>query len=63
IMVSPPPVVRGEEDDEIFQQLWEIIKNKKVWYGVLKNTKKNGEFYWVNINIRPLLDEKNEIIE
>ena len=63
VLGKPHSIVRGEEDDEIFQQLWETIKNKKVWYGVLKNRKKNGEFYWVNINIRPILDEENEIIE
>ncbi|MCT7552097.1 EAL domain-containing protein [Aliarcobacter butzleri] len=63
VIGKPHSIVRGEEDDEIFQQLWETIKNKKAWYGVLKNRKKNGEFYWVNINIRPILDEKNEIIE
>ncbi|MCG3701403.1 EAL domain-containing protein [Aliarcobacter butzleri] len=63
VIGKPHSIVRGEEDDEIFQQLWETIKNKKVWYGVLKNRKKNGEFYWVNINIRPILNEKNEIIE
>ncbi|WP_419675570.1 EAL domain-containing protein [Aliarcobacter butzleri] len=63
VLGKPHSIVRGEEDGEIFQQLWETIKNKKVWYGVLKNRKKNGEFYWVNINIRPILDEKNEIIE
>ncbi|WP_260916085.1 EAL domain-containing protein [Aliarcobacter butzleri] len=63
VLGKPHSIVRAEEDDEIFQQLWETIKNKKVWYGVLKNRKKNGEFYWVNINIRPILDEKNEIIE
>ncbi|MFY4808063.1 EAL domain-containing protein [Aliarcobacter butzleri] len=63
VLGKPHSIVRGEEDGKIFQQLWETIKNKKVWYGVLKNRKKNGEFYWVNINIRPILDEKNEIIE
>ncbi|WP_323587684.1 EAL domain-containing protein [Aliarcobacter butzleri] len=63
VIGKPHSIVRGEEDDEIFQQLWETIKNKKVWYGVLKNRKKNGEFYWVNINIRPILNEKDEIIE
>ncbi|MFX4209241.1 EAL domain-containing protein [Aliarcobacter butzleri] len=63
VIGKPHSIVRGEEDDEIFQQLWETIKNKKAWYGVLKNRKKNGEFYWVDINIRPILDEKNEIIE
>ncbi|GGT77675.1 bifunctional diguanylate cyclase/phosphodiesterase [Aliarcobacter butzleri] len=63
VIGKPHSIVRGEEDDEIFQQLWENIKNKKAWYGVLKNRKKNGEFYWVDINIRPILNEKNEIIE
>ncbi|WP_228135383.1 EAL domain-containing protein [Aliarcobacter butzleri] len=63
VIGKPHSIVRGEEDDEIFQQLWETIKNKKVWYGVLKNRKKNGEFYWVNINIRPILNEEDEIIE
>ncbi|MFW2607614.1 EAL domain-containing protein [Aliarcobacter butzleri] len=63
VLGKPHSIVRGEEDDEIFQQLWETIKNKKVWYGVLKNRKKNGDFYWVDINIRPILNEKNEIIE
>ncbi|MCT7570231.1 bifunctional diguanylate cyclase/phosphodiesterase [Aliarcobacter butzleri] len=63
VLGKPHSIVRGEEDGKIFQQLWETIKNKKVWYGVLKNRKKNGEFYWVNINVRPILDEKNEIIE
>ncbi|MDN5078579.1 EAL domain-containing protein [Aliarcobacter butzleri] len=63
VLGKPHSIVRGEEDGKIFQRLWETIKNKKVWYGVLKNRKKNGEFYWVNINIRPILDEKNEIIE
>ncbi|MCT7639106.1 EAL domain-containing protein [Aliarcobacter butzleri] len=63
VLGKPHSIVRGEEDNQIFQQLWETIKNKKVWYGVLKNRKKNGEFYWVNINIRPILNEKDEIIE
>ncbi|MFW3346466.1 bifunctional diguanylate cyclase/phosphodiesterase [Aliarcobacter butzleri] len=63
VIAKPHSIVRGEEDDEIFQQLWETIKNKKAWYGVLKNRKKNGEFYWVNINIRPILNEEDEIIE
>ncbi|WP_323592903.1 bifunctional diguanylate cyclase/phosphodiesterase [Aliarcobacter butzleri] len=63
VLGKPHSIVRGDEDGKIFQQLWETIKNKKIWYGVLKNRKKNGEFYWVNINIRPILDEKNEIIE
>lgn len=63
VIGKPHSIVRGEEEDEIFRELWETIKSKKVWYGVLKNRKKNGDFYWVNINIRPILNEKDEVIE
>lgn len=40
-----------------------IKDNKETWQGILKNRKKNGEFYYVNMTIKPILDENNEIIE
>ncbi|MGM0518744.1 MAG: bifunctional diguanylate cyclase/phosphodiesterase [Campylobacterota bacterium] len=46
---------------EVFSELWETITNKKVWKGIIKNKKKNGDAYWVSIVIRPLFDENNNI--
>ena len=51
------------ESKEIFKELWQTIQSKKTWHGVLKNKRKNGEFYFVNITIKPILDENNEILE
>jgi len=38
---------------EIFKNLWETIKSKKVWEGEVKNRKKDGGFYWVYTIISP----------
>ena len=43
--------------------LLKTISSKKTWHGVLRNRRKDGEYYYVNITIMPILDEDNEIIE
>ena len=48
---------------EIFKDMWQTILNKKSWKGIIKNKKKNGDSYYVETLIKPLLDENNEIIE
>ena len=63
IINKPHSLLKGENSKETFKELWETIKNKKTWHGVLKNKRKDGEFYYVNITIKPILDENNEIIE
>ena len=49
--------------NEIFDDLWETITNKKVWKGVIKNRKKNNDSYWISIVIKPILDSNNNIIK
>ncbi len=46
---------------EVFENLWNTIQSKKTWKGTLKNRRKDGSHYWVNLIIRPLLDENNNI--
>ncbi len=46
-----------------FKELWETIQAKKTWRGILKNRKKNGDYYIVDITILPILDKHNEIAE
>lgn len=45
-----------------FVNMWETIKAKKVWKGLLQNRGKHGD-YWVDIAIVPILDEKENIVE
>ncbi|MDD2895733.1 MAG: EAL domain-containing protein [Aliarcobacter sp.] len=63
IINKPHNLLKGENSKEIFKDLWETISSKRTWHGVLKNRRKDGEFYYVNITIKPILDENNEIIE
>lgn len=42
-------------DKAVFEDLWRTIRQKKVWRGALKNMKKNGDAYWVNTTITPIL--------
>ncbi|MCD4667108.1 MAG: PAS domain S-box protein, partial [Sulfurimonas sp.] len=39
------------------------LDNKKVWHGVLKNKNKNGDTYWVDTTITPIIDDKDNLIE
>ena len=63
ILGQPHNLLKGESSKKIFKELWETIQNKKTWHGVLKNRRKDGQFYYVNITIKPILDENDEIIE
>jgi len=47
----------------IFKELWETIKAKKQWQGVIHNRAKDGSIYIVDALIIPILDEFNNIIE
>ncbi len=37
-----------------FQDLWATLKKEKTWTGMVKNRRKNGDFYWVKANITQL---------
>ena len=41
----------------VFEDLWATIKAKKNWQGIVKNRCKNGDFYWVDTSVTPILEE------
>ena len=45
----------------IFENMWNTIKNGKPWQGEVENLKKDGGIYWVYANIEPLFDKKGNI--
>ena len=63
IIGKPHNILRGEEDSEIFRNLWKTIKSGNIWRGNLKNKKKDGTFYYINTTISPIFDENGEIFE
>lgn len=36
-----------------FKELWDTIKNGKIWQGFVKNRTKSGKFYWVYATVFP----------
>ncbi|KEA62618.1 Aerotaxis sensor receptor protein [Marinobacterium lacunae] len=42
-----------------FKQLWTRIKSGRSWMGIVKNRCKNGDFYWVNAYVTPVMEEGN----
>ncbi|MCK9371577.1 MAG: ATP-binding protein [Sulfuricurvum sp.] len=47
----------------LFKELWTMIQKGKIWHGALQNRAKNGQSYYVNITICPIVDEKGKILE
>jgi len=45
----------------VFAKLWETISDAQAWNGLVKNRRKDGKFYWVDIEVLPVLDEDKEI--
>lgn len=43
---------------EAFQDLWDTLQAGRPWTGVVKNRRKNGEYYWVVANATPLMEGK-----
>ncbi len=33
---------------EAFEDLWNTLKKGQIWNGIVKNSTKNGNYYWVN---------------
>lgn len=61
---KPHSIVRHPDMDKaVFEELWHTIRQKQVWRGALKNRKKNGDAYWVNTTITPILGLNGEIRE
>src|SRR5690554_5017257 len=43
---------------EAFADLWQTLKHGRSWQGVVKNRRKNGDHYWVNATVTPIIEGK-----
>lgn len=59
---NPRLLKSGEHSREFYQGLWATIKSGGVWRGQFKNRKKDGSFYWEDVLITPVKNDKKEII-
>ena len=48
--------------DSFYEELWSVISQRNVWENEVKNSKKDGTYYWVYVIIEPIINEFNEHI-
>jgi PAS domain S-box-containing protein len=53
----------GDQDDQIFVDMWKTISSGKIFRGEIKNKAKDGSFYWVDAIVAPVLDDKGKPVE
>ncbi|MFN0129324.1 MAG: PAS domain S-box protein [Verrucomicrobiales bacterium] len=58
---SPRILKSGKNPASTYREMWACITHGKTWQGELHNRKKNGELYWEQAVISPLLDEKGQV--
>ena len=39
---------------QAFEDLWQTLKGGSTWTGLVKNRRKNGDFYWIRANAAPI---------
>ncbi|MEC3767521.1 methyl-accepting chemotaxis protein [Cupriavidus sp. SS-3] len=54
LLGAPHNLVRHPDmPPEAFADLWQDLQAGRTWMGVVKNRRKNGDFYWVNATVTP----------
>ncbi len=59
---NPRFLSSGEQSLEFYEDVWETICRKEIWHGEFINKRKDGEFYWEEASISPVLNSEGEII-
>ncbi|MFC1960660.1 PAS domain-containing protein [Chloroflexota bacterium] len=58
---TPRLLQSGESSPAVYATLWEKLSAGQEWRGEFHNRKKNGELYWVQSTISPVLDASGTI--
>ncbi|MDA8327920.1 MAG: methyl-accepting chemotaxis protein [Betaproteobacteria bacterium] len=57
LLGAPQNIVRHPDmPKEAFADFWRTLKSGKAWTGLVKNRCKNGDYYWVEANAAPMLE-------
>lgn len=55
---APQNILRHPDmPKEAFADLWTTVKKGQSWAGMVKNRRKNGDYYWVRANVTPVMQD------
>jgi sigma-B regulation protein RsbU (phosphoserine phosphatase) len=60
---TPRVLNSGKHDKVFYEEMWETISSGDIWHGEIINKKKNGELYFEEMTITPIVDDKDKIIQ
>jgi len=61
---SPHNIIRHPDmPKKAFRDMWDTIQSNKIWRGVVKNRKKNGDYYIVDATVMPIVNSSGQIAE
>ncbi|MFX1369232.1 MAG: PAS domain S-box protein, partial [Promethearchaeota archaeon] len=58
---NPRILKSGWTPESLYEELWETILSGKIWHGEFINEKKNGEIYFEDALIAPIMDSEGDI--
>ncbi|WP_457577064.1 PAS domain S-box protein [Desulfomarina sp.] len=58
---NPRILNSGRLKKSVYREMWQTITSGNTWKGVLHNIKKNGEMYWEEATVSPIVDSGGEI--
>jgi PAS domain S-box-containing protein len=58
---NPRLLQSGQTPPEVYRDLWKTIQSGREWRGEFANRKKNGEIYWEDAVIAPIMTDLDEI--
>src|SRR5277367_5077766 len=53
-------MVHPDTPKQVLADMVFTIGKKQPWAGIIKNRRKNGDFYWIRLNIMPVFDERGK---
>jgi PAS domain S-box-containing protein len=57
---NPRILQSGETPPETYRELWQTLLAGGEWRGVLRNRRKNGELFWEEASMSPILDDTGQ---
>lgn len=62
-LIGKPHEILEHQDmiGQTHKKIWDTVESGGTWSGEIKNVKKNGETYWLKVNIEPIFDNFKEI--
>ena len=58
---NPRILKSGETRPDTYRELWQALQAGREWRGVLRNRRKNGELFWEEASISPIIDDMNQV--